>query len=323
MKTLRIAARVATAILCAGLSLAAVAQGTPPQTMKIVVPYSPGGATDLLARLVAERLRERSGRTVIVENRPGASGQIGAKFVAEAAPDGSTFLVHTPAWVTSNIFFKSPSVSAPDGLEPVSLLAEEEYVLASSVGAPFETFRQFASYAKANPGKLNFASGGLGETYLIFEAFKKEQALDIVSVEYKGAAPALIALMTNEVQLGYQPATIADSQTRDGKMRMLAISGDARSPRYPNVPTFKESGVNHARHRWYALYAPPKTPKAIVDRVNADIAAILATPEVAAKLAAVSMVPRSSKPGELRKLTEDSMREYTQMSKFIGYQPQN
>lgn len=322
MKFLRNAARAAVALACASFAVCASAQEQLPQIVKIVVPYSAGGATDLLARYVADRLRQNTGRTFIVENRPGASGQIGAKAVADAAPDGSTFLLHTPALATSKIFFKSPMIPAPTVFEPVSLLAEESYVLAASGKAPFKTFKEFVAHAKANPGVLNYASGGLGESYLVFETFKKENKLSMTGVDYKGASPALIALIANEVQVGYQPATIAHTNAAAGKMHMLAISGSTRHAKYPDVPTFEEVWVKNARHRWYALFAPPKTPKAIIDRMHTELAAILATPEARQKIADVSMEPKSSTPEQLRKLVLDSLEEYTQMADLIGYQPQ-
>jgi tripartite-type tricarboxylate transporter receptor subunit TctC len=320
MKLLRL---LITAV-CAGVVGTAQAQARPelPNVVKIVVPYTAGGVTDLLARFLADRLQAETGRTFLVENKPGASGQIGTKAVSQAQPDGGTLLVHTPAWITSKIFFKNPLISVPDGLEPVTLLTEEAYVLAASMPAPFKTVRELVAYAKANPGKLNYASGGLGDSYLVFGSFMRQNQLDMVSVEYKGAAPTMTALMSDEVQLAFQSLITAQTYAASGRLKILGVSGDARHPAAPDIPTLDEQGIKHARHRWMALYAPPKTPRPMIEKLNALVNKVLDSPEARQKLAEISMVPKGSTPEELRKLIHASLAEYTEMAKVLDYQPQ-
>lgn len=308
-------------LAASGLSVA-FAQQYPNRPVRIVVPYAAGGATDVLTRHVAEKLAKRINQPVVVENKPGANGLIGAKFVSDAAPDGSTLVVVTPGWPATPVFVKSSPVEVPGGLEPVALLAEGRFVLAAGTAAPFSTFAEFVAYGRANPGKINYASGGVGDSLLLMENVRISNRFEMTRITYPGVARTITALLANEVHLAIVPENVARQHASAGKMRILAISGPARSSTSPEVPTFAELGFPAGRNNWFALMAARGTSPELAARIHADIAAVMADPDSVRKAADLAMLVRVTSPEELRQLVARSITEYKAIADQAGIKPE-
>lgn len=266
---------------------AAVAQAYPTRQIRIVVPYTPGGITDVVTRLIGEQLATTLGQSVIIENKPGANSLIGADQVAKSAPDGHTLVMVIGAHAANATLYagRIPFDPVAD-FAPISLVGVAPLVMAVSNNVPAKTLPEFIAYAKANPGKLNYASSGVGAAaHLTMEDLKRRAGLDMVHVPYRGTGPALTDLMAGNVgamidtQLGLKP------QIDAGAIRGLFIAGEKRSPTMPDLPTAIEGGMpGFVSSTWTLLMAPGKTPSAIVDRLAAEVAKAVKNPTVAAKL---------------------------------------
>jgi tripartite-type tricarboxylate transporter receptor subunit TctC len=264
-------------LLAAGLVLAApalaLAQDYPIKPIRIVVPVPAGGAADTLARIIGERLTAKLGQPVIVDNRVGANGNIGAEYVASAAPDGYTLLLSPPGPLAINkSLYKKLSYDS-DGFVPISVIAANPNVLLVHPKVPAKTLQEFIAYAKANPDKLNYASSGSGSTtHLAGELLKQVSGLRITHVPYKGGPPAYSDLLGGQVEMMFQGLATAMPQILDGKVRVLAVGSAKRHPALPDVPTLAESLPGFVSVSWTGLVAPPKTPAAIVNKLQATIA---------------------------------------------------
>lgn len=300
------------------LPWAANAQDYPARPVKIVVPYPPGSSPDALARIISEQLSRAIKQTVVVENKPGAAGMIGAKSVSEAAPDGSTLLMYTPAWPATKIFVKKPAIAVPEGLEPVTLVAEGRFAFVGSGALAATNFSELMAHAKANPGKLNFATTGPGDALLYFETLKAEKEIKVETIQYKGSSQYLTALMANEVQLGFPPDYTTLPLVRDGKLKAYALTGDKRSSAYPNVPTFKELGLPNIRGPWMALFAPRGTPAALVNKLNADLTAIIKSTDGSKRIQDISFEPVGSSAEQLRRRVQNDIEQWSVLAKKIG-----
>lgn len=259
----------------------------PERPIRIVVPYAVGGFTDRLARLVGAGLSQRLGQPVVVENKPGASTMLGADAVARAPADGYTLLMATTSTLSTNplLFRKMPF--KPGDLTPVALAGLTPFVLVAHPSVPADDVAGLVSYARANPGKLNLAMLGVGSsTHLVDAMFRAAAKVDIPDVPYKGSGPASTDLIAGHVQLNFDAVATAIARIKGGKLKGLGITSEARSPLLPSVPTFKESGLPAmVAYSWYGLVAPAATPPAIVEQLNREVNAVLATPEVQATLA--------------------------------------
>ena len=276
-----------------GASLALVAawasaQTYPVKPIRIVVPFPPGGATDILARDVAQKLTEAWGQQVIVDNRPGAGGNIGSELVAHSAPDGYTLEMGTVGThaINASLYAKMPYDHVKD-FAPVILVAGVPNVLVVNNAVPANSVAELIAYAKANPGKLNFASSGNGTSiHLSGELFKVMAGVQMTHIPYKGSAPALQDLLGGQVQLMFDNLPPSLPQIKAGKVRALAVTSLTRAPALPDVPTVAESGLpGFEASSWFGILAPAGTPPAIVAKLNAEIAKWLATPEAKEKLA--------------------------------------
>ncbi len=314
-----------TRILLAALALAAaplssLAQAWPDKPVRLVVPYAPGGTTDFAARLVAERLTQQTGTSFFVENRTGASGTIATAQVARSAPDGTTFLVNDTTYaMLPSLFAKLPWDHAND-LVPVTTLAVTPVVLVVAANSPFKTAQELVAYARKNPGRLNFGSGGTGSSaHLSAEVLKKEGKLFITHIPYKGAGDAMVAVLGNQVDLLITAAPTAVPQVQGGKVRALAVTGDKPLPGLPGVPTFKEVGLpTYAVTNWFGLAAPKGTPKAIVDKLQAEVKKAVSDPKVLERLNAMGAVPGGIPSADFSSLIQRETKLWSDVSKTAG-----
>jgi tripartite-type tricarboxylate transporter receptor subunit TctC len=266
----------------------ASAQSYPTKPIRIVVPFPPGGATDILARDVAQKLTEAWGQQVIVDNRPGAGGNIGSELVAKSAPDGYTLEMGTVGThaINASLYAKMPYDHVKDFV-PVILVAGVPNVLVVNPAVPVNSVSELIAYAKANPGKLNFASSGSGTSiHLSGELFKVMAGVEMTHIPYKGSAPALQDLLGGQVQLMFDNLPPSLPQIKAGKLRALAVTTATRAPALPDVPTVAEAGLpGFESSSWFGLLAPAGTPPAIVVKLNAEVARWLATPDAKERLA--------------------------------------
>jgi tripartite-type tricarboxylate transporter receptor subunit TctC len=280
------------------LALPAVAQRWPDRPIRIVVPYPPGGSTDPVARLLAGDLQTRLGQPVVVENRAGAAGSIGTEHVARAAPDGSTFLFHTSVLATEVSFKQGLNYNVVADFTPVSLAVTGPYLLVVNPTLPARNVAELIAYARANPGRVNYGSAGIGSSgHLIGELFALRAGAQMVHVPYRGGGPSVTALMQNEIQFIFDTIPGSRGLVEDGKLRALATTGRTRAPLLPNVPTVAESGLaDFVNEFWLGMLAPARLPADIQTRMADAVRAALAEPALRDRLLALGMVPRGEGP---------------------------
>ena len=283
-------------------SAPAVAQPAPypSKPIRFVVGFPPGGPTDVIARILADKLKDELKQPVLVENRPGASGNVGAQAVAAAAPDGYTFLYSSTAIATSPALYAKLPFDALRDFEAVTQTISVPLVLVVNPSVPATTVAEFISHVRANPGKLNYASSGAGTSiHLVTALFLLQNNLDAQHVPYKGTNPALADLVGGTVQFTTGALNTALPFIRDGRLRALAVTSLARSAAIPQVPTLDESGMKGFEvTAWQAILAPAKTPAEILQRISAETAKVLRQPDVLAKLATQDALPVGSSPAE-------------------------
>jgi tripartite-type tricarboxylate transporter receptor subunit TctC len=275
------------ALLLAFAAAPALAQ-YPDKPLRLVVPFAPGGSTDIFARLIAERAQAALGQPMVVENRAGAAGNIGAEAVVRAAPDGYTLLMATTGVMAiNNSLYKAMTYDAAKDLEPVLFVASITNVLIVPPEFPAKSVAELVAAAKKEPGKLSFASSGAGSsTHMSAELFKSLSGTDILHVPYKGSGQALPDLMSGRVSMMFENAPGAMGHIRSGKVRALAQTGLKRSPSLPDLPTVAESGVpGYESLSWSGIAVPAGTPRAVVERLNKGLNAVLDLPEMRQKLA--------------------------------------
>ncbi len=286
---------VAAVALAAGLAQAAF----PERPITIVVPYAPGGAADAVARVIATRMGEKLGSSVIVDNKPGASGTIGESFVAKAPADGYTMLYDaTPYSINPHLFPKMPYAST--ALQPLSLVLLAPNVLIVKADSPFKSVGDLVAKAKAQPGKLNFASGGSGTVQrLAAELFRQQLGLDIVHVPYKSGGPAIADVMGGQVDFMFGTVAATYPLVSGGKLRALAVSAPERSKRLPDVPTVAEAAIpGYEAYEWNGVFLPAGTPAPIAAQLQQALAAVLKEDEVRQRLTDLGAQPIGSTPAE-------------------------
>ena len=294
----------------------------PNRPIKLVVGFAPGGSTDIVARVVAQRLSERLGQSVVVENKAGAGGTIGADATAKSAPDGYTLTLGTTSThaIAAGAYSKLPYDPVKDFTQ-ISLVAITPYLLVVNPQVPVKSLPEFVTYAKSQSGKMNYASAGSGTaTHLAMEMLKDAAKLDIVHVPYKGNAPADIAILAGEVQtvFGSMPALLQNAKA--GKVRPIAVGTATRSPALPDVPTVAEQGYpGFEAALWLGIMGPANMPKAVVDKLHRELVAIVATPEFKAAMDANGAEPVSSKsPEEFRDMLRGQVDKYVKITKAVG-----
>jgi tripartite-type tricarboxylate transporter receptor subunit TctC len=264
----------------------ASAQPYPTRPVRLIVGFAAGGAPDIAARLVAQWLSERLGQQFVIENRPGAGGNLATEIVAEASPDGYTLLLINISNAVNATLYQKLKYDFIRDIAPVASISHENYGMEVHPSFPAKTVAEFISYAKANPGKLNMASPGNGTgPHVAGELFKIMAGLDMVHVPYRGSPPALTDLLAGQVQLMFSPLSSSIEYVKGGKLRALAVTTAARSEVLPDLPTVGESVPGYAASGWFGIGAPSKTPVEIVDRLNREVNAGLADPKLKARLA--------------------------------------
>lgn len=299
MPIAKITRRLALAACAFTVAAAAHAAAFPERPITIVVPYAPGGAADAVARLVAARMGTRLGTSVIVDNKAGASGTIGAAYVAKAAPDGYTVLYDaTPYSINPHLFPKLPY--AADALQPLSLVLLAPNALIVKADSPFKTINDLVAKAKAQPGKINFASGGSGTVQrLAAELLRQRLQLDMVHVPYKSGGPAISDVMGGQVDFMFGTVAATYPLISSGKLRALAVSSPQRSPRLPDVPTVAETvAPGYEAFEWNGMLLPAKTPKDIADKLQRAVVDALKEDEVQQRLKDLGAQPVGSTPAE-------------------------
>jgi tripartite-type tricarboxylate transporter receptor subunit TctC len=287
------AGAVLIALLCAAESRADDAANYPSQNIRIIVPFPAGGTADTLPRIVAERLRQKWGQPVVIENRSGAGGNIGADTVANSAPDGYTLLASPPGPIAINENLYKKLSFRPADLMPITVIGTAPNVLDVRLDFPAKTVKELIDYAKANPGKVTFASQGNGTTsHLTAILFEKLTGTRMVHVPYRGTAPALQDIMGNTVDLFFDNLGSSMSLHLGGKLRILGVCGPERVGSLPDVPTVRETGVpDFTSVTWFALMAPKGTPEAIVAKLNAAVTEILREPDIRAQFEKLGVQP--------------------------------
>jgi tripartite-type tricarboxylate transporter receptor subunit TctC len=268
-------------VLLALLAFPVAAQTYPSKTVRIVVPFPAGGSTDVLARVVAENLNKAHGQLFIVDNRPGATGTIGGALVASSPPDGYTLIMHSVSTYIAGFMYRKVSYDAAKAFAPIINLSVNPFIVVSASSLPVKNVKELIALARRRPNEVTYGTVGMGSgSHLVAEMFNAAAGIKTVAVAYKGSAPAIVALASGEV--GFAVNNILDTRTfvNQGKMRALAVTGTKRSPAVPEVPTLIESGIPVEANLWTGLFAPAATPKAIVNKLNEDVARIVDTPQM-------------------------------------------
>jgi tripartite-type tricarboxylate transporter receptor subunit TctC len=292
---------------CAG------AQAWPSKPLKMIIPYPPGGATDILGRLISQKLSPMLGQPVLVENKAGASGNLAFDFVAKSAPDGYTLLTGTANMTITPAFSANLPFNVLTDFAPISQIVSSQNFLVVRPTLPASNVRELIAYAKANPGKLTYGSSGIGTPLLCVELLKSLTGISILHVPYKGDAPALTDLMGGQIDMYCSTIGGEVGFVKAGKLRGLGVTSKKRASSIPDVPTIEEAGVpGYELLSWYGILAAAGTPRAIVDKLNADIVKIVAMPDVQKVMVEGGADPQSSTPEEFM------ARIRADVAKFIG-----
>jgi tripartite-type tricarboxylate transporter receptor subunit TctC len=296
----------ATATLHAAFASLALAQQYPSQPIRMIVGYTPGTGMDIIARSIGPKLTERLGVPIVVENKPGASGNIGSEIVAKSKPDGYTLMVAPSTFVMVPSLFKSLPFDTTKDFAPITLAAWGQLMLCAPASAGIDSVAQLVKIAKDNPGKLDYASPGVGTPHhLAMELFKNVTGASITHVPYKGTAGALTDLLGGQVSVMLVPIHVALPHVRSGKLKALAIGSPKRHPTAPDVPTLSEVGAPGVDvDIWYGFVAPAGTPRDIVTKLNGEMKAILSMPEIKQSFSTQGLDPVSSTPEEFAALIE-------------------
>jgi tripartite-type tricarboxylate transporter receptor subunit TctC len=295
------------------------AQTYPARPVRILVGFAPGGPADTIARLTGHGLSERLGQQLVVESRTGAGTNIATEAVVNAAPDGYTLLLVTSANFINATLYKKLNFNFIRDTAPVASLSREPAVMLVYPSVPAKTIPEFIAHAKANPGKLNMGSGGNGApSHLFGELFKMSTGTDMVHVPYRGAAPAVTALLGDQVQVFFSPLSTAVEHLKAGKLRALAVTTATRSEALPDVPTMSEFVPDYEASNWYGIAAPRNTPAAVIDRLNREINAVLADPGMRARIADLGETVVGGSSADFAKTIAEETEKWAKVVEFCG-----
>jgi tripartite-type tricarboxylate transporter receptor subunit TctC len=312
-------------IALAVLALAAgplCAQAYPTRTIRYVVPFAAGGGVDTLARVVAAKLNAAWNVPVVVENRPGAGGNIGTEIVAKAPPDGYTLLMAPNSHAYNASLYSKPPYDPVRDFAPITFVATSPFLLVVHPSLPVRTVKELIALAKARPKELAYSSGGLGGgSHLAGELFTSMARIDMVHVPYKGIAPAVSELVGGHVSLSFAVVPAAYPHIQTGRLRALAVSSAARSTLFPDLPTISEAGLKgFDAFSWYATFAPTGTPEAVITKLNGEIVKSLHSPDVKAKLSGIGLEVRTSNPDEFRDFMIRDWKVWDKVIRSLGIQ---
>jgi tripartite-type tricarboxylate transporter receptor subunit TctC len=310
------------ALAALALSGVALAQGYPARQLRFVVGFSPGGGTDVVARLIAEHLTAVLKQHVFVDNRPGAASNIAAELVAGAPADGYTIFMGTISTSTNRTLYRRLKYDALKDFAPVTQVLSTPFLLAVHPSLPPRTVKEFIAFAKARPGELNYGSAGSGSgSHLFAEMFRGMTGLDYVHVPYKGAGPATTALLSGETMFKFDNIVTTLPAARSGRLRALAVTTLTRSSAAPEIPTISESGVpGYEANAWFGVFAPAGTPPEIVGRLNGEIVKILRQPQVRDKLLSVGGEPVGSTPEEFGRFFKGEVEKWAKVIRAANLQ---
>lgn len=301
----------------------AAAQNYPSKAIHIVVPLAPGGGTDLLARVLAGKLGEKFGQPVVVENRSGAAGNIGADYVFKAAPDGHVLLFTQPAPLVVNKALYGTLTYEPEQLVPVALVSEQDIMLAANPKVPANNLRELIDYARANPGKLNYGSSGAGSApHLAAELFSTMAGVKMVHVPYKGSGESQRATLAGDVDLTFFAFSTALRHSQAGKLRAIAVGGSKRNPLAPDVPSIAEVLPGYSAASWTALVAPPRTPAPVVEKLSFAVREIVAMPDVQKRLADQGDQAFNLTPAQAAAFMQEERKRWGDLIKTLGLKVQ-
>lgn len=305
----------------APLAAVAQAQNYPARPVRFIVPFAPGGNTDVQGRLIAQKLADKWGQQVVVDNRAGAGGTLGVEILAKAPADGYTIaLASFGNILVGPSLFPKLGYDPMKDLEPVVLVSQPAGLLVVNPGLPVKNVRELIAYGKANPGKLNYGSAGNGTwNHLFAEHFKALAGIQMTHIPYKGANPAVTDVMAGQIQLAFAPFPSALPQIKSGRLRVLGVTSAQRSPVLPEVPTVAESGLpGYSAASWFAVLAPAGTPQPLIRKINADTNAVLALPEVKAAFAADGTAPAGGTPEQLRESMRSGIAQWGKLVRDLG-----
>jgi tripartite-type tricarboxylate transporter receptor subunit TctC len=295
--------------------------GYPTRPIRMVMPFSTGGGTDIIGRLLAKDMTETLGQPVVADNRTGAGGLIGIEIVAHAAPDGYTIIFSNQSIATNESVYRKLNYSALRDFAPISRVSEIQFILAVHPSLPVNSVKELTAYVKARPGKLTYASGGLGGVlYFAAEMYKNIAGLDIVHVPYRGGGDATTAVIANQVSMVYSAVPVGMTQIQAGRLKGLAITGASRSPLAPQIPTMAEAGVTGYEFTvWNMMLAPAGTPRPILARLHQSIVKSLQSPALQDTFARQGVLPgASASPEDARSYFADEIERYAKLVKQIG-----
>jgi tripartite-type tricarboxylate transporter receptor subunit TctC len=312
----------ACAVLASG-SPVAWAQAYPTRPVRVVVPFAPGGPTDIFARLITQKLSDQLGKQFYIENVGGASGGIGTVQVAKAPPDGYTILFNVNSFAINPIFLDKTMYDPFKDFEPVMLAATNDVVFAVHPSVPAKTVAEFVAFIKGQGSRLTFSSGGAGSvTHLVGAQFGLSVGFDVVHVPYPGAGPAVAAAVAGHVPAVFTSMPPAVPQILEGRLRALAVTGNARSPSLPDVPTMAEAGFAETKgDQWIGVFAPAKTPKDIIMVLHRELAKALASPDIKERFATIGFTPVGSSPEELAALIKSDTENWSKVIKAGNLKP--
>lgn len=298
----------------------AVAQSYPSRPIRLIAPSSPGSGVDIVARIVGQKLSENLKQQVVIDNRAGAGANLGAEIAAKAAPDGYTLFMGTPAHAINTSLYRRLNYDIVKDFAPISLVTSGQYVLVVHPSLPARNVKELIALARARPGQLNYASAGNGNaTHLAAELFKSLTKLNAVHVPYKGTGPALTDLIGGQVQFMFANLTAGLPHIKSGKLHALAVTGAARSPAAPDIPTMIESGVpGYTVTSWYGVLAPAGTSQEIINRLNSEIARVMRSPDMKGRLAGEGAEPTSSTPAEFAAFIKAEIEKWGKVIRGAG-----
>ncbi len=319
-----LAVMAAAASLTAGFATTVAAQTYPSKPMRIIVPFPPGGPTDMVARAVGQKLQESWGQPVLVENRPGGSTIIGVDMVVKSPPDGYTLLLGSNSLALNRYLIAKVPYDVDRDLAPVILVAKISNALVVHPSVPAHDLQQFIAYAKANPGKLTYGSTGQGTaTHLFAELFSNMAGVQMVHIPYRGTGPAVIDLMSGQINLMFDSLSTVIANAKAGKVRVIGLTNSKRSASAPEMPTLHELGLTgYEATGWFGIAAPAKVPRDIIDRLNREIDSIIRQPDMAARLVQIGSDVVGGSPEDFRTFIQAEAQKWGKVIRDANIKPE-